>query len=270
MPSITQITDNEAQAAFVFTGKVIKSRAATMPEIPTEDTLIVQIEHIIKAPAMFSSLTGQQITVRFQKLPEIKEGAIITVFANGWIFGESIAVDAVNYSEETDKNGLASMVGTSVIANSDNALKERIDSAGLGVVGKVVKIEKAAIKEEAVALMSQENAAETKTTRISEHDPNWHEATIQVDEVVKGGNDAKEVKVLFPKSDDVRWYKIHKFQVGQQGIWLLQKGKTQNPNGIAPKLFAAIPEEENVLTALHDYDYLPLHELGKVKSLLNK
>jgi len=167
---------------------------------------------------------------------------------------------------------VASKVNVSMTSSADNVLKERIDSSELGVVGKVIKIEKADMPEKPVALLNAKEGAadEPATTRISEHDPNWHQATIQVDEVVKGQKKLNKVKVLFPKSDDVRWYKISKYEVGQQGVWLLQKGKSQNPKGIAPKVFAAIPEKDDVFTALHNNDYLPLNELGKVKSLIQK
>jgi hypothetical protein len=269
MPITIENPDNQQQAAFVFTGKVTKVKAATLPEVPTDNTVIMQIEHIIKAPPMFTSITGQQITVRFHELPSVEEGAVLTVFANGWIFAQSIAVDAVNYSRETDRTAVASSVQESVMASADNDLKERIESADMAVVGKVVKVERVELNERAVAL-NPSAVGETETTHISEHDPDWHEATLQLDEVVKGPSDAKEVKVVFPQSDDVRWYAIRKYQEGQQGIWLLQQGKTQSPRGIPPKVFAAIPERADVYTAIHTDDYLPLHELGRVKSLLNK
>lgn len=275
MPSIDQQNQDEAKAAFIFTGKVVKSRSATIKDIPVEDTVIIQVDTITKVPAMFASLVGQQVTVRFKNLPELKEGTIITVFANGWIFGEGIAVDAVSFTEKTDKTELASMVKSVNTSNADSELKERLNSAELGVVGKVVKVEKAAVQEDAhtlagIGALDAETPMEVETTHISEHDPDWHEATIQVDEVVKGQDDAKEVKVLFPKSDDVRWYNISKYKEGQQGIWLLQKGKTQNPNGIAPKVFAAIPADETKFTTLHAVDFLPLNELGRVKSMVNQ
>jgi hypothetical protein len=269
MPVTIENPDNQQPTAFVFTGLVTKIRAATLPEVPTDNTIIMQIEHIIKAPPMFTSITGQQITVRFQELPSVAEGNVLTVFANGWIFGQSIAVDAVNFSQETDKTAVASTVQESAIASADRDLKERIDSADMAVVGKVVKVERAEINERARAL-NPLATAQIETTHISEHDPDWHRATIQLDEVVKGPNDAKEVQVLFPESDDVRWYGIQKYKEGQQGIWLLQQGKTQSQRGIPPKVFAAIPERADVYTAIHAEDYLPLHELGRVKSLLNK
>jgi hypothetical protein len=272
MPGKNKLKDEGAHAAFVFTGKILKTNAALMKSIPPKNTVIMQVEHIIKAPALFASLTGHQVTVRFKKLPKLKKGGVITLFANGWIFGESIGLDAVGYSDETDKKTVASKMNATMSVKQDGVLLERLNSSEMGVVGKVVKIEKADLPDLPVALMKgvRAGAKAVATTKISEHDPNWHQATIKVDEVVKGQKGKSRVKVLFPKSDDVRWFRIHKYSLGQQGIWLLQKGKGQNPKGIAPKMLGAVPDQEDVFTTLHDCDYLPLNELGKVKSLMQK
>src|SRR5690349_14696798 len=108
------ITNNpEAeQAPFVVTGKIIKKKAATMPDLTSEDTLILEIETVLKAPPMFTALAGHQITIRFKKLPAAKEGTVLTVYANGWIFGETIAVEAVDYSEVTTQKEMAAKVSS--------------------------------------------------------------------------------------------------------------------------------------------------------------
>jgi hypothetical protein len=271
--AIKQQTSNyAAQSAFVFSGKVIKLKAATVEGIKTDNTAVVQIDHVVTAPAMFTALSGQQITVRFKSLAGLKKGSSMTFFTNGWMFGASVAVDAVGFVKETEKHAMASTVKSAATSGQDNVLNARLDSAGLVVVGKVTKVEQSAkattVEPRAMRATAEQSAK--GTTHISEHDPNWHEATIDVDEVVKGSKNTKQVTVLFPKSDDIRWYKIAKYQEGQQGIWLLQKGKKQAPEGLSPKVFTAIPAGSDVMTSLHSADFLPLNELGRVKSLLRK
>jgi hypothetical protein len=265
MASKANIKKYAAHSAFVFIGKIIKPRAATMKEIITDKTMVMEVMHVINAPSAFAFIDGKQITVRFKKLPAFRAGKILTVFSNGWIFGDSIAVDAVGYTEEVEtpakakaakagKNSMESMVQKAVTENKEANLKERIDSAEISVVGEVTKIKKSSVKP----------------THISEHNPIWHEATIKVDDVVKGKKDTKQVKVMFPASDDIRWRKINKYKTGQKGIWMLQKGKKQSPKGISAKVFAAIPSGEEVFTTLHENDFMPLDELSKVKSLVNQ
>jgi hypothetical protein len=249
-----QVSNYAAESAFIFVGKVVKSKAATMEGIAGNNTAIVQVERVISAPDIFGSLGGHQITARFKNASEVNKRGSLTFFANGWIFGASIAVDVIGTAPATPALAAASLVRNAKVSMSDSTLKARIDSAELGVAGRVAAVTK----------------SDKGPTHISEHDPNWHEATIEVDEVVKGRKNIKQVKVLFPDSDDVRWHKVGKYAAGQQGVWLLQPGQRQDSKGIPAKVMAAVPTGRDVLTALHPYDYLPLHELERVRALVRK
>jgi hypothetical protein len=251
MASKKQLDTLADQAAFVFSGTVVKLKAATIPNVPTSNTAVVRVDHLIDGPALLQGIGGREVTVRFKSLAGLKKGSKKTFFTNGWIYGSSIAVDAVGHTAQTERDSIAPLVQASSVGKQDKALRGRLKSADSAVVGTVTKVVR---------------SKKRSTTQISEHDPAWHEATIKVGEVIKGKKTSKVV-VLFPGSDDVRWHKIAKYSQGQQGIWLLQKGKKQDKKGIAPKVFAAIPPGPDVLTTLHTADFLPLSELGKVKSL---
>jgi hypothetical protein len=249
-----QVSNYATESAFIFVGKVVKPKAATMEGIAGSNTAIVQVERVVSAPDIFGSLGGQQITARFKNASDVKKGRSLTFFANGWIFGASIAVDVVGTAPQTPPLAAASLVRDAKVSMSDRMVKARIDSAEIGVAGRVAAVAK----------------SDRGPTHISEHDPNWHEATIDVDEVVKGKKNVKQVKVLFPDSDDVRWHKVGKYAAGQQGVWLLQPGQRQDSKGIPAKVMAAVPAGRDVLTALHPCDYLPLHELERVRALVRK
>lgn len=242
-----------ADSAFVFVGKVVKPKAATIDNLAADNTAIVQVERVVSAPDMFAGIAGHPITARFKKAVDVKRGATLTFFANGWIFGQSIAVDVVGTADEASVPAAAGLVRGASMSNSDEVLRKRLDSAESVIAGRVANVTK----------------SEQGPTHISEHDPNWHEATIEVDEVVKGKKGTKEMKMLFPRSDDVRWHKVPKYDPGQQGVWLLQPGKKQDTRGIPPKQMAAVPAGD-VLTTLHPCDYLPLHELERVRALVGK
>lgn len=248
-----QVSAPAADAAFVFVGKVIKTKAATMEDLAGDNTAIVQVERVVSAPDMFKALGGHQITARFKKASDIKRGPSMTFFANGWIFGASVAVDVVAVAAEDAAPAAATMVRSAATSNSDAVLRERIDSAETVVAGRVASVAK----------------SDKGPTHFSEHDPNWHEATVDVDEVVKGKKGTKQVTVLFPRSDDVRWHTVPKYGPGEQGVWLLQPGQKQKTRGIPPKQMAAVPTGD-VLTTLHPSDFLPLHELERVKALAGK
>ena len=249
-----QLSDFTARSAFIFVGTVVKTKAATMPELTADNTAIVRVDRVVSAPQMFASLGGHDVTVRFRAPVSLAKGNTLTFFANGWIFGASVALDVVGVAQETGAQAIAGAVRGSRSASKDNALSARLASATLGVVGTVASVQRSA----------------AGTTHISEHDPDWQEATINVDEVIKGRPGVKQATVLFPNSDDVRWHDIRKYAAGQQGIWLLQPGVKQDAAGISPKVLASVPAGADVMTSLHDADFLPLHELERVKALARK
>jgi hypothetical protein len=246
-----QVTDLAGRSAFVFVGRVVKTKAALIDGLAADNTGIVQVEHVFTAPAMFTSIVGQQITVRVAKSTVLKRGARRTFFANGWIFGASLAVDVEGTVDETDVDVLTPLLGDARSTTRDDAVRARLQSSVLGVVGTVTH----------VARSSKDPGP------ISEHNPNWHEATIEVDEVIKGKPTTKKATVLFPSSDDARWRGVAKYTEGQQGIFILQPGRKQDTKGIGPKLMGAVPTGAEVLTTLHHDDYLPLSELERVRAL---
>lgn len=81
------------------------------------------------------------------------------------------------------------------------------------VAGKVVAVR---LPTEPVAAKKRGRASVTYP--ITEHDPNWREAIIQIDNVFKGAHRQGQVIVRFPASSDVMWHGASKFEAGQQGL----------------------------------------------------
>jgi hypothetical protein len=250
-----QVAKLAHKAAFVFVGKVLKLKAATMDGLAADNTAVVQVERVLSAPEIFRAIVGHELTVRVGKAAaksvELTRGARKTFFANGWIFGASLAVDLVGVSDEIDADVMSTMVNAAHSAVKDATLRARLDSAEIGVAGTVTKVVRSA----------------PTTTRISEHDPDWHEATVDVDEVVKGKKGVKQVTVLFPQSDDTRWHTVRKYKVGQQGVFILQGQSKASREGVPGKQQAAVPEGADLFTTLHPSDFLPLHELERVRAI---
>src|SRR5204863_9219496 len=107
------------------------------------------------------------------------------------------------------------------------------------------------------------------TTRpISEHDPKWRDATIEVDKVHKGEHSAPTVTVRFPSSDDVRWYNAPKFHPGQHGVFVLHRASPADaPAGTAAR--AAVRGRQPVVyTALDATDFHPSSDTTDVAAAL--
>src|SRR5262249_32636289 len=81
------------------------------------------------------------------------------------------------------------------------------------------------------SLGADQPAATGGRRRISEHDPLWHEAVIEVASVEKGAHSRRQVVVRFPGSNDVAWRAFPKFTPGQRGVWMLRQ---EEGGGVAP------------------------------------
>src|SRR5437016_3300553 len=111
---------------------------------------------------------------------------------------------------------------------------EQAAAADLIVSGRVTAVRLPAAESQARATAT---AGGGTAERISEHAPLWQEAVIQIDDVHKGQHAKKLVVVRFPASTDVRWRHAPKFQVGQEGVFLLHKKQlTGAPTDMAATL----------------------------------
>jgi hypothetical protein len=210
---------NEPPATFVFKGTIKKLKSATMKDVPlSERTAIVTVDQIIEAPADLAGYGGQDITVQLSGRQKVRVGQQMLFHATGWMFGDSVAVRSLR--QEPVDNGHA----TPADPGDHGGQKQRgshFEDADLVVAGKVV----------AVRLPGDSTPGGKRAGRptgpITEHDPKWREAIIQVDKVLKGAHQKKQVVVRFPASSDVMWHGTPKFEAGQQGYFILHKAESK-------------------------------------------
>ena len=249
MPPVN--TDQLASRAnFVFEGTVQKARAATMAAVPVnEGTLVVRVDQMIHSPEAFQPFAGKDITVQFAAKPKLGAGDKAMFFTNGWLFGSSIAVQAIGTAPlgaPTAKLRSAALATGDPVENRDDVqIRDRFGRADLVVSGRVVAIQLPPEAEEG----------------ISEHAPVWKDATVQVDGTFKGASPSERITVRFPASEDVRWYDSPKFHVGQEGYFLLQKKEFKRRG-------AGAATAGELYTALSPYDYQNPTEPGGIKKLI--
>lgn len=124
---------------------------------------------------------------------------------------------------------------------SDQDLQKHIADADLVIVGKVSEVR---IPTEP-----------RKRRPITEHDPQWREAVVEVEAVMKGSESLKKVVILFPGTLDVAWVGVPRFKVGQQGIWIVRKEPETEPEAYAVK---------------DPLDFHPRNQLERVRQLIRK
>ena len=211
-----------SEATFVFLGTVVAVGEATLSMVEPDDrTAVVRVDRVLRAPQPMEGVTGREITVLLRS--PARQGTQATFQAEGWLYGESMAVvetgrrkagrEAVAAAGDDDER--ESPAAADRAARFRSELKERAGEAAAVVLGRVTGV--------------QEREAPPPEGRLSEHDPQWAVATIEVEEAVKG-RPARTTKVWFATSEDVMWRQAPKLRVGQQAVLLLQKGAPELPD----------------------------------------
>jgi len=119
---------------------------------------------------------------------------------------------------------------------SEAVMSKRLEAAELVVQGRVTEIRNAPVI-----------AAGGARPKVSEHDPMWKEAVVQVLQKVKG-EAPDTVVVRFPSSRDVAFRDVPKFKVGETATLLLSKGVPTGPITEAPtQRFYVAPSRADVL-----------------------
>ncbi|HEY2954119.1 MAG TPA: hypothetical protein VGK89_02580 [Candidatus Eisenbacteria bacterium] len=262
----TRAEDPRDRARFVFQGTVKKLRASALDEVPASDrTVVVRVERVIHAPEVLGDCAGEDVTVRLAEGETVKSGESLIFHTRGWIFGQGIAVESVGHDPATKRavTALSHHPGDPAKSLRAREAMEQSGRADLIVTGRVSAV-RAAPRE--TPARASRTASGTAARRVSEHDPLWQEAVIEVEEVHKGRNPGPRVVVCFPKSADVRWHLAPKFRKGQRGVFLLHR--EQLVRGAARAGGAA--RGAGLYTALHPADVQPLAELPRIRRAAGK
>jgi len=254
------------EARFVFIGTVRKLRAATMSDVPIDDTTaVVRVVEVIHAPELLAHYAGQDITVRFSARKRLKEGQQAMFYTNGWLFGESVAVEALEIEPVTASASRAGRdMGDPVGRLAQRDLRSRFADAKLVVSGRVISVR---MPSDVVAARSARAAERPVVRRISEHDPDWRIAEIQIEKVHKGKLQKDSVSVRFPSSEDVMWYGTPKFHPGQEGFFMLHK-VDDAPEERAAMERAAPVRDKGEFVVPRAIDFQPFSEPGGIRELI--
>ncbi|HLQ58911.1 MAG TPA: hypothetical protein VK113_05290 [Gemmatimonadales bacterium] len=240
----------------IFVGTVTRVGAVAAPDLPASPlTVVVRVDQVLEKPDAVGLVEGDTITVQSVRQGSLKDGMRATFYTTGWIFGDGVAVREVGH--EPARAQLAAAMQQDSVARArqkvnDANLRQRIQAASVVAVGRVEEVRPAKLA-----------AAAGHPARISEHDPEWQEAIIQVEEGFKGAQSGQRVVVRFPGSHDVAYVSTPRFAVGQEGTFLLQK---DSASGSPLTMMAG--QSVPAYTALHQLDVLPKQEGARVRGLM--
>jgi hypothetical protein len=264
MPARSSPDELAQQARFIFEGTVEHLQATTMANLPaTGRTVVVRVDKVVQAPPSLNGAAGQSITVQLASRERVKEGQHWLFFTNGWLFGETVAVQSIGHRRITDvPASLAGVAAAPADETTSRDLQARLSDAHTVVTGRVTSVR---VPPEPAGPPVAAAGAQEPTRRYSEHDPVWRDAVVQVESVEKGGQVPSNVVIRFASSDDVRWHQVPKLEPGQEGVFLLQQ-----PAGgaAAGPMAVAAAGGEPVFTISHALDVRPSDQLAHIKQLI--
>jgi hypothetical protein len=222
-----------------------------------DQTAIVRVDEVLQVSEKLGDFRDKEITVQLAELGSLGEGQAAVFFTNSWLYGKSIAVQEIGRIELSEVQSLAEIyeeIANTLMKLADASLKDRINSSEAIVVGRVSEVRPLPINHP---------FRQDERRWISEHDPQWQEALIRIESVEKGTISELTTTVLFPSSMDVMWYSSPKFDVNQEGIWILSRNQSQELDR------SRIQSPDQVIyTALEPLDFHPLNQVERIRSLI--
>ena len=267
MPTGSKAEALAQDARFVFIGTVQRLRAATMDDVPIDDrTAVVRVDEVIHAPEVLTHYAGHDITVHVGGRKRVQQGQQAKFYTNGWLFGDSVAVESLDHEAVRGPAAAASReIGDPVRRLVQRDLQGRFADANLVVSGRVTSVR---VPGDVVAATSARgDEAATAVGRISEHDPDWRIAEVRVDEVHKGAHPTDTVSVRFPSSQDVMWHDAPKFHPGQEGFFMLHKTDEVVGKKAAVER-GALVQDRGEFVAPRATDFQPFSDPGGVRHLI--
>ena len=90
------------RARFVFQGTVKKVKATTLKSMAASDrTIVVRVDRVIRSPETLSDYAGHEVTVQLGSGERVRPGQTLIFYTNGWVFGDSLAVQSIGHEEAT-------------------------------------------------------------------------------------------------------------------------------------------------------------------------
>ena len=234
------------EGSFVFKGKVVALHTSMTDEENIDNCGIVEVVDVLDAPTSLRHFQNQQVTVRFRDMQAITEGEELVLFTEPYWYGESLGVREMGLYAKGgtlfESSRLRGAIAQEHARVGENELRRVLKASSVVVTGKVVRTSEINLPDQG----------------LTEHDPEWKEAEIAIDEVLKGDVSGKTMKIVFAGGKDIMYYRSPKLGVGDDGIFMIQTADSST---------ARILQNERVL--IDPSGFVKGREsLGKIKRLL--
>jgi hypothetical protein len=254
------------KASFIFHGTVVQPKASTMADQApaSANTAVVRVDDVVIAPPALAEYAGQDVTVLLQPSETVTAGEQATFYTNPSIFGDSLVVQSEGHQEPAAAlRALAPASNDPVRNAADRDLQAHVAEADTIVTGTVMSTHLVSPPPAALTLAPGREPA--PATRITEHDPEWHDAVVAVSSSEKGAAH-DQVVVRYPNSKDVMWYRVPKLRPGMTGAFILHAAEPSAAL-MAPAALTAAPQAPHFVL-LHPEDFQPHDRIDHVRAMI--
>ncbi len=257
------------RSAIVVAGKVVRVGASLEPMQPAStQTVVIMVSRMYSGAEIAGDQKGHTATVVLSRpSAAIKVGTEALFFGNPRFIGKSLTIA----SEGELVSGAANAASPAAATASDVSLgaqtrldapvRERLAAASSVFRGRVES-------ERALAAAAGVAQPGVPTQPPSEHDPEWHVATVRVTTAMQNATEGSVVTIMFPASRDIMWYSAPKLTPGQDAIFITHKADRDDPNLMRAPAVAAFLERQPVEVVSQPFDTLPVADEARVRALV--
>jgi len=246
------------RSAIVLSGQVLRVNASIDPlQAASPRTVVVRVLHMYSGAEIAGDQTGRTATVVLSDVSAtMKPGTKALFFGNPRFVGKSLTI--ADEGELLAGTAAADLERVSQ-PRRDQPLRERIAGASSVFVGKV---------ESERALSAAAGQPANLREPPSEHDPEWHVASVRVLTALQGAEQGALVSVVFPASRDIMWFNAPKLKAGQEAIFVTHKPDKDDKQLMEAPGVADFLATQSVQVVSEPFDTVPASDEGRVRALL--
>jgi hypothetical protein len=251
------------RSAIVVSGTVARVNASLEPlQKASPQTIVIKVSRIYAGAEIAGDQAGRMVTVILRRPAESHMvGTEVLFFGNPRFAGKSLTI-----AEEGEVLGDA--VGAA-IKDLENALQARRERPLRERLAAASSIFRGMVESERELDEGPEEKDESRELE-SEHDPEWHVASVRVVTAISGVENGAIINVIFPASRDIMWFKAPKLKAGQEAIFVTHKTRKDDERLMRARGVVEFLERESAVLVSEPLDALPVSDEGRVRNLLAK
>lgn len=251
------------RSSIVVAGKVVKARASLEPLQPaSENTVVINITRMYAGAEIAGDQKGRTATVVLSRpSAKFKSGIDALFFGNPRFVGKSLTIAGEGELMAGAATAAKADLELGLQARRDQPVRARLAGASSVFHGKV---------ENERAIPRDGDRASELREPPSEHDPEWHVATVRVVDALQGGEKGALVNVIFPASSDIMWVNSPKLKAGQEALFITHKPDKGDTRLMRAPGIAAFLEKQSAEVVSQPFDTLPPSDHARLRNLLAK